>query len=546
MSRVFVATDLALSREVALKVLPADHVSDDAVERFRREILLGARLRHPHILPVYAAGRAGGHLFYTMPLVAGESLRARLDRQPALPVPMATRILREVASALAYAHREGVVHRDVKPENIFLEETGVDRALLADFGVARLLRQQTGLTLTGTAIGTPLYMSPEQVDGRDVDARSDIYSLGMVGWEILAGRRPWSGETLYTIIYNQKYEHLPSLGRVRADVPRRVQRAIERAVAKDRDLRWSTADAFAAALVEPARTPHSPRADRASRVLTPAASDAAEVPGGPAEAVFAVSPDAVTSTGSAVAKRRWRGRRAAQVSALVLALAGGGAVLRHVRSMADHPGAVDRAAPAPERTGDSIVRPARPEPIGTGSRTARSAGIDTAAGSLGTAAGPVSGRATRRPSPPGPQLSPGAVALLGASSEPIDSTIGATSRQHDDSLSRCGSPTPNDQQVCLYALVGGSEASLRRAYDTLVEALRRDAPVRFGGLDPPALRRLREEQAAWVTARDLRCWHSGGIVPPLWAPVRARCLDDATARRVDQLTAELRALPRSD
>jgi tRNA A-37 threonylcarbamoyl transferase component Bud32/uncharacterized protein YecT (DUF1311 family) len=252
MSRVFSAWDIALGRPVVIKVLPPMMAGLDAAARFRREIRLAAQLEHPHIVPLLAAGEANGLLYYTMPFVDGESLRTRLDRDGPLDPATVQRVLTELARALDHAHRHGVVHRDVKPENIYLE-SATGRALLADFGIARPIdaAPADGLTGTGVAVGTPAYMSPEQMDGPIVDGRSDLYSLGLVGWEMLAGERPWAGESIYAIIYNQKFERLRPIRTVRRDVPMRLRRTIERALAKDPRARWTSGDALAAHLQSP-------------------------------------------------------------------------------------------------------------------------------------------------------------------------------------------------------------------------------------------------------------------------------------------------------
>jgi protein kinase-like protein len=246
-SRVFTATETALGRRVVLKVLPPEIATNDPLARFRREILLAARLQHPHIVPVYAAGEADDIRYFTMPFIDGDSLHARLERRGRLTPVEASRVLRDIGGALAYAHQRGVVHRDVKPANIFLERA-TGRALLADFGVARALGEPDGLTHAGVTVGTPVYMSPEQVDGADVDGRSDVYSLGLVGWEMLTGERPWAGESLYTVMYNQKFEPLPGLDSYGIEAPASLTAAIERALRKDRSARWPSADAFVDAL----------------------------------------------------------------------------------------------------------------------------------------------------------------------------------------------------------------------------------------------------------------------------------------------------------
>jgi Protein kinase domain len=242
-SRVFAARDTELDRPVVIKVLPPELAAGDGLERFRREIRLVAGLQHPHIVPLLVAGEADGLLYYTMPLVTGESLRAVLDREGPQAIDLVANVMAEVASALAYAHGRGIVHRDVKPGNIFLEaESG--RVLLADFGVARRIGFDGSVTASGVAIGTPAYMSPESLDGGPVDGRSDIFSLGLVAWELLVGERPWQSETLYSLIYSQKCEPTPSLVDRRRDVPVRLRKAIERSLKKDPDARWESAEAL--------------------------------------------------------------------------------------------------------------------------------------------------------------------------------------------------------------------------------------------------------------------------------------------------------------
>ena len=175
MATVYLAEDLKHQRQVAVKVLRAELANALGPERFHREITTTANLRHPHILPLYDSGEAAGFLYYVMPYVEGESLRERLTRERQLPLEDALQLAREVAEALAYAHEHGVIHRDIKPENVLLER---GHAVVADFGIARALTAAgEKLTQTGLALGTPLYMSPEQASGEKVDARSDLYSL---------------------------------------------------------------------------------------------------------------------------------------------------------------------------------------------------------------------------------------------------------------------------------------------------------------------------------------------------------------------------------
>ncbi len=199
MATVYLAEDLKHHRPVAIKVLRPELAAALGGERFLREIEIAARLQHPHILPVHDSGEADGLLYYVMPFVEGESLAARIAREGGLPTDWSVRILREVADALSYAHHRGLIHRDIKPDNILLSG---QHALIADFGIARAMHDAAGATLTGTgmALGTPAYMAPEQASGEALDHRADIYALGVVAYEMLAGEPPFRGRTAQAII----------------------------------------------------------------------------------------------------------------------------------------------------------------------------------------------------------------------------------------------------------------------------------------------------------------------------------------------------------
>jgi len=247
MATVFLAHDRKHDRPVALKVLHPELAATLGPERFQREIRLAARLQHPHILTVHDSGEASGRLWFTMPYVEGESLRDRLRRERQLPVGDALRIAGEAARALGYAHIHGVVHRDVKPENILLTRDG--STLVADFGIARALGGDDGLTQTGMAVGTPAYMSPEQAAGdRAIDGRTDQYSLASVLYEMLAGEAPWTGPTAQAIAAKRLTEPAPSVRAVRPNVPGPVDEAIRRALAPVAADRFPSLEQFAQAL----------------------------------------------------------------------------------------------------------------------------------------------------------------------------------------------------------------------------------------------------------------------------------------------------------
>ena len=247
MATVYLAQDLRHRRLVALKVLEPELGLGLAPERFRREIETVAQLEHPHILPVHDSGETAGHLWYTMPYVEGESLRGRLEREGQLPVDEALGLTREVADALDYAHSRSIVHRDVKPENILLSR---GHARVADFGIAKALGAAGAERLTGTGLtlGTPAYLSPEQAAGGEADARSDIYALGCVLYEMLAGEPPFTGPTPQAVIGRRFVEPPPSVRRLRPMVPVAVEEAVTQALAREPADRFPTAAEFAETL----------------------------------------------------------------------------------------------------------------------------------------------------------------------------------------------------------------------------------------------------------------------------------------------------------
>ena len=237
MSRVFVATENALRRQVVIKVLAPELAATLSAERFKREITLAARLQHPHIVPLLSAGLAGSHLYYTMPFVDGESLRQRMDRERPMAFSDILSILDAVARALAYAHEEGVVHRDIKPENVMFFH---GQAVVLDFGIGKALisastaeTELQRITQVGMSLGTPTYVAPEQASGDpSLDHRADLYALGVVAYEMITGHPPFTGRSPQVVIEahaNRKPEPITAR---RPDVPKPLAAIVMRCLEK--------------------------------------------------------------------------------------------------------------------------------------------------------------------------------------------------------------------------------------------------------------------------------------------------------------------------
>ncbi|MEA2722742.1 MAG: eukaryotic-like serine/threonine-protein kinase, partial [Gemmatimonadales bacterium] len=293
MATVYLARDARHDRPVAIKVLRPELAASIGSDRFLREIRVAAHLQHPNILALYDSGEAAGFLYYVMPFVEGESLRARLDREEQLPLPDAIQLTCEIADALQYAHTHRVVHRDIKPENVLIQE---GHALVADFGIARAVSEAGGdkLTETGMAVGTPHYMSPEQaLAGDHLDGRADQYSLACVFYEMLVGQPPFDGPNAMAILARQSMESVPSLQVVRNSIPDEVEDAVMRALEKTPADRFPTVRDFADSLCEadlgPTARRTSGRSLKAVRRTTPRGIQRQRASAGPRARFWAVS-----------------------------------------------------------------------------------------------------------------------------------------------------------------------------------------------------------------------------------------------------------------
>jgi len=333
---VYLARERATGDEVAIKLIRAKYLEDDeAIARFAREARFVAQLDHPNIVPVRAVlDLESAGVALVMAHVDGRTLKQVIREEHPVSAEMTERMMRGIANGLAAAHALGIVHRDVKPENIFIDTDG--RALLADFGLARSMSNDTQLTMAGVAIGTPAYMAPEQIDGGQLDARGDIYSLGLVAWEMLTGHRPWEGESLYAILYHQKYEQLPDVRDIRHDVPDALADAIVGCIEKERDARWQNIDELVAALDGLAAPKHvrdaAPISNDTIRFARPMLPVPAPTPGTSLEVVNSVQTPVYTDSLASIAadlearvyppapKRRYAVAAGAAATILVIAL----------------------------------------------------------------------------------------------------------------------------------------------------------------------------------------------------------------------------------
>src|SRR5919197_3590874 len=279
MGAVFLAHDLTLEREVAIKVLPPD-ISMDAqiMKRFQHEAKTAAKLDHTNIIPIYRVESEGGLNYFVMKYIAGTSLEDVLDKKEPLALVDIQRILWEAACALCHAPQRGVFHRDVKPANIMFDHDG--RVMLTDFGISKALQAASGFTGTGMIIGTPHYMAPEQAKGSGVDGRADQYSLGVVGYRMLTGELPYTGDSVHTILYKHIFEEMPRISQKRSAVPDFLTNALARALSKEPDQRFATMEEFATAVwpEQPVAVPKVGARTKAQRRPPPARTASADAP----------------------------------------------------------------------------------------------------------------------------------------------------------------------------------------------------------------------------------------------------------------------------
>jgi basic membrane protein A len=371
MAAVYRAYQPAMERYVALKVLPR-HFADDPrfAARFQREAKLLAQLQHPHILPVHDYGQFEGYSYIVMPFVPSGTLTDSMQGKP-LPLARIRQVISQVGDALNYAHSRGMVHRDVKPSNVLIDESG--NCLLTDFGLARMVETSVNLTATGTIMGTPAYMAPEQGSGHKIDARSDIYSLGIILYEMATGRVPYRAETPIAVVYMHISSPLPLPRSVNPDLPEAVERVILKALAKNPDERYQTAGDLVAALDR--AIAETPAVTSVSE--TPPTTEATYVGVGPTLSAPLEEPARMAIAPSA-SKRRLPGWALGLTVGVVVLLAAGGIILAK-RTTGPLPSAVALVSPTTASALPSASLPVQAVPLPTSSPTPGQIPIEAAA-----------------------------------------------------------------------------------------------------------------------------------------------------------------------
>jgi serine/threonine protein kinase len=413
MAIVYKATENELNRTVALKVLPPSApVSRQVAERFKREARLAASLDHPNIIPVYRVGQAGSTHFIAMKYVDGRGLDEILESQGPLPIPVVLHVMRAAIAALAYAHRQGIVHRDVKGGNIMVDRDG--RVMVTDFGIARAM-EDASLTATGSVVGTPFYMSPEQCAARRIGPQSDQYSIGVVAFQMLTGFVPFNAETLPGIMHHHFYSPVPDLSASRRGVPPALMTIINRALSKKADHRYPTTDAMLAAVDAVAFSAEERRQGEDDLRTLAGGGLLLRIDAEPLPAL--VDPTRGTPTGSVPVlrlppKRRLDRRWIAAAGVLAISVLGwAGASLRgaSARQAAPSGAATHTAAPA-------LPNAAAKDPASRTTSVTATSGVKGADAAAGPAASPTSAAVM----PPAPAPAPG---LLRARAYPVDAEL---------------------------------------------------------------------------------------------------------------------------
>jgi serine/threonine protein kinase len=363
MGAVFLAQDLTLEREVAIKVLPPDISMDEhIVKRFQQEAKTAAKLDHTNIIPIYRVESEGGLNYFVMKYIAGTSLEDVLDQKQSLSNDYIQRVLWEAACALGHAHQRGVVHRDVKPANIMFDHDG--RVMLTDFGISKALQAASGFTGTGMIIGTPHYMAPEQAKGGSVDGRADQYSLAVVGYRMITGELPYTGDSVHTILYKHIFEEIPRAASKRGDTPPFLTTAIARALSKEPDQRFPTMEDFATAVwpEQPVASPKSGAAQKSRRPPPPPRSASPAAADAPTVTTAPTTPIPRANIKAPVTKKR--SSAGMVIGAIVIVAAGLGGYFALGRKAAPtNPQAGNTPAPPPAFVPVETVRvAAQPQP----------------------------------------------------------------------------------------------------------------------------------------------------------------------------------------
>ena len=385
MATVYLAHDIALDRQVAIKVMhPGLLMGEGMIDRFKREARTAASLTHPHIIPIHLVRETPRILFFVMKYVEGRSLDTIIAQQGALPIKMAETILLQVGGALGYAHRRGVVHRDVKPANIMIDSEGW--AVVTDFGIAKVA-EAGSLTMSGTTVGTPYYMSPEQCSARPVTGASDQYSLGIVCFEMLAGKTPFTGDSLMDIMRKHFFETPPDLGTVRPDCPAALAGVVSRMLAKEPAQRWPSVEGAIGAIGaqslghdDPVRTQMVELARSGVKPIARLPVPSSPTPIGRPSSTKPPPPPVARDAAKPVSPRR-RAPKGFGWGVAVIVLAGAALVTRQVvRSTPDKP-----SAAAPPAVTDSIVAieiRGMPDHIGVGEAVQLSASATNPTGNI--------------------------------------------------------------------------------------------------------------------------------------------------------------------